>query len=362
MNTKYKQTRVPIGAQILLGVGLLLASGALGMAAFTHHTKQNLAKQPTVAQSDVSGTATVPIIDGETAKNLEIAAKVASVLQLTGNDDDLLICSADQVLYVHNQGMACAAAPGPNDASPTENPIQGPPGPQGKRGVQGPPGAQGLQGISGHGLPTAGLKGQVPIKLSGKDHDIGWTNLPEIPDTLTLTVNGQNGDVSLTSGDIDEGASNLYFTDQRAINALDSTLSGYLPLNGGTIGSYGTNTALTKLGNTVGDEFFVGTNGAMRIQRSTGGSETLRVQIKGDTQGRFLVNSSGVLSWGPGNATQDTKLYRGSASTLKTDGNIAVNGDIEIGTSNSGVILRSPNGTRWRIQVDNSGNLSATSL
>ncbi len=39
-----------------------------------------------------------------------------------------------------------------------------------------------------------------------------------------------------------------------------------------------------------------------------------------------------------------------------------VYGDLEIENSSDGIILESPNGTRFRITVDNSGNLSTTSL
>lgn len=45
------------------------------------------------------------------------------------------------------------------------------------------------------------------------------------------------------------------------------------------------------------------------------------------------------------------------ASKLEVDG-----GDIEVDDSASGLILRSPNGTRYRIKVDNSGNLTTTAV
>jgi hypothetical protein len=47
----------------------------------------------------------------------------------------------------------------------------------------------------------------------------------------------------------------------------------------------------------------------------------------------------------------------GPASKLEVDG-----GDIEIDDSASGLILRSPNGTRYRVKVDNSGNLTTTTV
>ena len=37
-------------------------------------------------------------------------------------------------------------------------------------------------------------------------------------------------------------------------------------------------------------------------------------------------------------------------------------GDIETSTASKGLILKSPNGTRYRVTVDNSGNLSTAAL
>lgn len=48
-------------------------------------------------------------------------------------------------------------------------------------------------------------------------------------------------------------------------------------------------------------------------------------------------------------------------SDVLTEGNTAAN-DLELTGSANGIILESPDGTRWRIQVDNSGNLTTTSL
>lgn len=49
------------------------------------------------------------------------------------------------------------------------------------------------------------------------------------------------------------------------------------------------------------------------------------------------------------------KLATGAVST-------PLNEDFEVTGSDNGIILESPNGTRWRVQVDNSGNLTTTSL
>jgi hypothetical protein len=54
--------------------------------------------------------------------------------------------------------------------------------------------------------------------------------------------------------------------------------------------------------------------------------------------------------------------YNGSKKFETTNTGALVTGDLEIANSSDGIILESPNGTRFRITVDNSGNLSTTSL
>ena len=92
-----------------------------------------------------------------------------------------------------------------------------------------------------------------------------------------------------------------------------------------TQGSYGTDTTLTKFGNTTGDQFFIGTTGAFRIQRAVSNSEAFRVQINGDTQGRWRGTSDGSLQWGDGTNAQDVILKRGSAGILTLTGGITIN-------------------------------------
>jgi hypothetical protein len=47
---------------------------------------------------------------------------------------------------------------------------------------------------------------------------------------------------------------------------------------------------------------------------------------------------------------------------LSSQGNLTASGDIEATDSTKGVILKSPDGTRWRIIIDDSGELTATAL
>ncbi len=66
----------------------------------------------------------------------------------------------------------------------------------------------------------------------------------------------------------------------------------------------------------------------------------------------IVANESGnVVINGP---LSSTGLFTATGSTLS--------GDMEVTNTLKGVILKSPDGARWRITVDNSGNLITTSI
>ena len=48
-------------------------------------------------------------------------------------------------------------------------------------------------------------------------------------------------------------------------------------------------------------------------------SEALRTKVAGDSNARLLVDIGGKLTWGPGDGSGDTTLYRSAANLLKTD-------------------------------------------
>lgn len=86
------------------------------------------------------------------------------------------------------------------------------------------------------------------------------------------------------------------------------------------------------------------TEGWFRVINDGG---SLSIYDQSDSAERFRINTSGNVGIGTTNP----------ASKLEVDG-----GDIEVDDSASGLILRSPNGTRYRIKVDNSGNLTTTAV
>tara|TARA_R110000851_G_scaffold68214_4_gene153564 strand:- start:3530 stop:4606 length:1077 start_codon:yes stop_codon:yes gene_type:complete len=61
----------------------------------------------------------------------------------------------------------------------------------------------------------------------------------------------------------------------------------------------------------------------------------------------------------------NTKLGVGTNNpqkTLDVAGDVGVTGSVEFSSSSSGVILKSPNGYKWRIEVNNSGSISTTNV
>jgi hypothetical protein len=84
------------------------------------------------------------------------------------------------------------------------------------------------------------------------------------------------------------------------------------------------------------------------------------VWIEGQTGGAnnyalYLASTAGTAAGGI-TFGGDTNLYRSAANTLATDD------DIDITDSARGVILRSPDNTRWRVTVDDTGTLTTTEV
>jgi len=92
-------------------------------------------------------------------------------------------------------------------------------------------------------------------------------------------------------------------------------------------------------GDGTGNEWFVG-----RMDTSNEDSFGIgRTGVAFDV----WINSNGAIGVGT----------TSPSSRLEVDG-----GDIEVDDSSRGLILRSPDGERWRVQVNNSGSLTTTRL
>lgn len=98
------------------------------------------------------------------------------------------------------------------------------------------------------------------------------------------------------------------------------------------------------------------------------GDDSARTGILAGASEFTSVSSSdvGLVIKGAAGQTANILEIQNDSSTLLTQidsaGNIKSNQDIEITDSSKGAILKSPDGTRWRITVGDDGSLKATSL
>lgn len=217
----------------------------------------------------------------------------------------------------------------------------------GARGQTGPQGPQGIPGQDGVGLPTGGTSGQVPVKQSSTDFDIAWETPPAAPVT---SVNGQTGVVVLDAGDVGADpsgsaaqalsdandytdtqlsslttdnvteASNLYFTNARAITALTGQNISIFNNDAGYITEDDIPTApVTSVNGEVGDVVLSGDD----IESSNGSGVTIsselnnldvavnqRLQLSGGTMtGAINMGSNKITSLANGTDSGDAVNY-----------------------------------------------------
>lgn len=65
-------------------------------------------------------------------------------------------------------------------------------------------------------------------------------------------------------------------------------------------------------------------NGMLGLNEAGAGNAALATLVNADTSFRFTLTANGTHNWGPGNAAQDTNLYRISTGRLRTDGDLDV--------------------------------------
>lgn len=68
----------------------------------------------------------------------------------------------------------------------------------------------------------------------------------------------------------------------------------------------------------------------LRVYRAGATDAALSALVTGDPNSRFYYQADGKMFWGPGSATQDTNLYRSAADTLKTDDSFTVGANLSV--------------------------------
>lgn len=98
---------------------------------------------------------------------------------------------------------------------------------------------------------------------------------------------------------------------------------------------------------------------AVGYQADAGNTDAVAIGRAANAAG----NDGVALGAGASTSTWLRSVALGADTTVSANDQVMVGGrDVEITDAAKGVVLRSPDGTRWRITVDNSGNLSTTSL
>jgi hypothetical protein len=84
------------------------------------------------------------------------------------------------------------------------------------------------------------------------------------------------------------------------------------------------------------------------------------VMIGPSNTAKVTILSTGYVGIGLGNTAPSQMLE--VAGNIKTSGTVTAASDVEVTSNSNGLILKSPNGTRFRITISNAGVLTATSL
>lgn len=150
-----------------------------------------------------------------------------------------------------------------------------------------------------------------------------------------ITVSGVNS-LGIGLATIASGENSAALGNANSATGLQSTAAGFLNT------SSGDNSTVFGHGN-IANEY-----ASLAIGRfSTGGA----------AQDSWVTNAP-VFKVGNGTSGES----RSNAYVLYNDGRSEQVKDIEVTEIGQGVVLKSPDGTRWRITVDNSGNLTTTAL
>jgi hypothetical protein len=282
-------------------------------------------------------------------------------------------------------------------------------GPQGPQGVAGATGATGSAGAAGQGVPVGGTTGQVLRKASGTNYDTEWAAAGSGSGTITsVALAGTGLSISgspvTTSGTITANVS-YGTTAGTACQGNDSRLSNARTPSAHThpsadITDLKTNGNAAGLWDSVNDEQLVSTGDGELIIRRTGqtyGGAFNAGQLTAD-RGYDLPNASGTLAltttvvdnaaglWSSTNAVTGLTVtdytlnvydsadasaivfpptYSGIYTLPNASGTLALTQqatDYEVTNSSAGIIMKSPNNSRWRITIDNNGVLLRTAL
>ena len=192
----------------------------------------------------------------------------------------------------------------------------------------------------------------------------------DVSGTVSISNTGTSGTLNLKSSSTASGGN--YIHAKKSDNSNQWVLGSNLGSNDQVVlKQYNDDNIIFQ--NNSGDAVTIKSSGSVGIG-TTNPQGTL------DVNGAIAMKGAEQLIWDNGSGTLDiapnvgqVKIFSG-AITIDYSSNVGINttspvsrlhvdgGDVEVDDSTSGLILKSPNGTRYRIKVDNSGNLTTTAV
>ncbi|GAB4001459.1 hypothetical protein GCM10028807_57650 [Spirosoma daeguense] len=228
------------------------------------------------------------------------------------------------------------------------------------------PGLSHVFSIGGTGVATVSSAG-LNISASNPRIDFGGTRMLHATGTQSVFVGRSAGNTTTTgqfNSALGESAGTALTSGQR--NTFAGTNSGIGVTGGNDNTLIGTNAGFnltTSSGNT-----FVGKDAGFKTGFTTTSTNNTFIgfgagmNISGTT-----MNNVVLIGYDAGNGESNlsnTAVFGKSATPLliKNYGGYTDSGDVEVTDATKGIILKSPNGTRWRVTVSNAGVLTTTSL
>jgi hypothetical protein len=222
-------------------------------------------------------------------------------------------------------------------------------------------------GFTSTGSIIAGTGGSSvqPLSLSSTAGtiDVSGTLSLDGQTVLDLNASGATGIIDIDAYNINVDATNNVIIDATSTINIGSTNAATLNLGNNTSSTELSGNA-TSINSAVGDlSIFTGTtfgNGASAINLHAG-SDTLLSDINLTAAAGITLQS--VTKQIALNASIGGVIVNGPVDIT---GNTEVTGDLEVNhvttPGTNGLILESPDGTRWKITVDNNGSLTTTAL
>jgi hypothetical protein len=172
----------------------------------------------------------------------------------------------------------------------------------------------------------------------------GWVAL----DAGTGNTTGTGGTVQISGGRGGATGAGGGFSMYAGEGGATSGNGGNLEIGAGS--TYGGNSNGGNVEIFAGNKSGSGTNGAFRMYQTDG-------LYKFSPDGTF--SNLGVLDFSDIATSEKTFTYQNQTGTLALTSQAV---DYEVTDNTKGLILKSPDGTRWRIGITNAGELTATSL